>query len=136
MKRYNWNEINEYAKEHTVKECSEKFGFCMAAWSLAVKKGKVTARSNLKPLENMLVKNSSFKRVSIKRKIIQEGTIPYECEKCHNKGWWEGEKLSLVLDHRNGINNDHRKENLRFLCPNCNSQTPTFSGRNVKRNRS
>ena len=24
-------------------------------------------------------------------------------------------------------------ENLRLLCPNCNSQTDTFAGRNVKR---
>ena len=37
----------------------------------------------------------------------------------------------MVLDHINGINNDHRLENLRMLCPNCNSQQDTFAGRNV-----
>jgi hypothetical protein len=36
----------------------------------------------------------------------------------------------LVLDHINGINNDYRMDNLRLQCPNCHSQTPTFSGRN------
>ena len=41
-------------------------------------------------------------------------------------------KLTLQLDHINGINNDNRKENLRFLCPNCHSQTDTFAGRNLK----
>ena len=41
-------------------------------------------------------------------------------------------KLTLQLDHINGINNDNRKENLRFLCPNCHSQTNTFAGKNLK----
>lgn len=38
----------------------------------------------------------------------------------------------MVLDHINGIHNDNRLENLRMLCPNCNSQTLTFTGRNSK----
>jgi predicted amidophosphoribosyltransferase len=38
----------------------------------------------------------------------------------------------LVLDHINGIDNDHRLKNLRLLCPNCNSQTRTFAGKNIK----
>ena len=32
----------------------------------------------------------------------------------------------------NGKNNDHRIENLRFLCPNCHSQTATYAGKNKK----
>lgn len=36
-----------------------------------------------------------------------------------------GEKVVLILDHINGINNDNRLENLRFACPNCNSQLKT-----------
>ena len=39
----------------------------------------------------------------------------------------------LQLDHINGINTDHRLENLRLLCPNCHSQTPTYCGVNVKK---
>jgi hypothetical protein len=42
--------------------------------------------------------------------------------------------MSLVLDHINGVNDDdYTPSNLRLLCPNCNSQTPTFCGRNMKR---
>ena len=34
--------------------------------------------------------------------------------------------------NNNGKNNDNRLENLRFLCPNCHSQTETYSGKNNK----
>ncbi|MBX9580218.1 MAG: HNH endonuclease [Gemmataceae bacterium] len=39
---------------------------------------------------------------------------------------WQGCPLSLHLDHVNGVNNDNRLENLRFLCPNCHSQTESY----------
>jgi hypothetical protein len=42
---------------------------------------------------------------------------------------WNEKKLTLQLDHINGIRNDHRLENLRWLCPNCHSQTETFCGK-------
>lgn len=44
---------------------------------------------------------------------------------------WQGKELVLVLDHINGIHSDNRLNNLRLLCPNCNSQTSTFAGRNT-----
>lgn len=34
------------------------------------------------------------------------------------------------------MNNDNRLENLRFLCPNCHSQTTTYGSRNQQRNES
>ena len=48
---------------------------------------------------------------------------------------WNGKSITLQLDHTNGIRTDNRLENLRLLCPNCHSQTITFSGRNKKKNR-
>lgn len=59
-------------------------------------------------------------------------TVCYTCEVCGNNGTWRGSKLVLQMDHRNGDRNDNRFENLRWLCPNCHSQTPTFGSKNRK----
>lgn len=82
-------------------------------------------------LEEIMVENSTYQNTTkLKERIIREGIIPYECAICGNKGEWNGTKLVLQLDHINGKHYDHRKENLRFLCPNCHSQTETYSGKN------
>jgi hypothetical protein len=48
------------------------------------------------------------------------------------------ELFSMLLTDMasNGDTFDYRIENLRLLCPNCNSQQPTFAGRNKGRYRS
>jgi 5-methylcytosine-specific restriction endonuclease McrA len=84
--------------------------------------------------EEIYVENSKFQRGHLKKRILESGLIPYECLECGLKGEWNCKKLVLRLDHINGVNNDHRDNNLRFLCPNCDSQQPTYAGRNVKRN--
>jgi len=81
----------------------------------------------------VFIENSTYPRQNLKRRIINEKLIPYICNKCHNNGIWENQKLSLHLDHINGINNDNRIENLRFLCPNCHSQTETYGGKKNKK---
>jgi hypothetical protein len=52
----------------------------------------------------------------------------YACAWC-GISEWRGVPLVLHNDHINGINNDNRLPNLRFLCPNCHSQTPTYGNR-------
>ena len=43
-----------------------------------------------------------------------------------------GKKMSLIIDHINGIWNDNRIENLRIVCPNCNATLDTHCGKNNK----
>ena len=94
---------------------------------------KAKPRTSGVDLRTVMVTGSTYPRSKLKPRIIKEKLIEYRCQICDQGPMWRREKLVLVLDHINGINNDHRKKNLRFLCPNCNSQTPTFCGRNHKK---
>ncbi len=67
-----------------------------------------------------------------KKKLITEGLLINKCYICGLTSWLNN-SISLQIDHVNGINDDHRLENLRLLCPNCHSQTKTFAGRNIKK---
>jgi len=82
-------------------------------------------------LKSMLTDNSNYSRSNIKKRLISENILEYKCAKCKIDGIWNNEPLSLQLDHINGIRNDNRLENLRLLCPNCHSQTPTFGSKNL-----
>lgn len=84
------------------------------------------------PLEDILVENSDYSRSHLKSRLIKEGLLKNECNECGLLPNWNGKSLVMILDHINGINNDNRIENLRLLCPNCNSQQDTFAGRNQK----
>ena len=83
-----------------------------------------------KSIEEVAVENSTFDRASLKAKILKLGLKKYECEECGQPPMWRGKEIHLILDHINGINNDHRLENLRFLCPMCNATLDTHGGKN------
>lgn len=53
----------------------------------------------------------------------------HKCEIC-NTTEWMGQEVPLILDHINGNPEDHRLENLRLVCGNCDMQLPTYKSRN------
>lgn len=55
-----------------------------------------------------------------------------KCLRCGISSW-QGKKISFELDHIDGNNRNYNRNNLRYLCPNCHSQTDTFRGRNMVR---
>ena len=84
-------------------------------------------------VKDLFVKDSKYtNRARLKIRVLKDKLIKYECAFCKNKGDWKEKKLVLVLDHINGVKNDHRLENLRFVCPNCDSQLPTFKSKNIQ----
>ncbi|RYZ90435.1 MAG: hypothetical protein EOP04_03930 [Proteobacteria bacterium] len=69
---------------------------------------------------------------TIKRLLKRHNLIQHQC-KCGLTDEWQGKKLILQLEHKNGNTNDNRLENLEWLCANCHSQTSTYAGRNRNR---
>ena len=53
-----------------------------------------------------------------------------KCAICGIVNEWQGEPLNFVLDHIDGDASNSARENLRLVCPNCDSQLPTFKSRN------
>lgn len=64
------------------------------------------------------------KSTLLRRAMVESG-VPYQCFSCGVGAKWNGKKLVLEVDHKNGLWFDCRLSNLRFLCPNCHSQEPT-----------
>ena len=85
------------------------------------------------PENQIFITNSHVSRNTLRRYYKQKTLDSYYCSICGQSSYWQNKELSLILDHINGINNDNRLENLRWVCPNCNQQLPTTGSRNIKK---
>ena len=57
-------------------------------------------------------------------------TVGNKCSVCNQPNIWNGKPLQLQLDHTDGNRDNWTLGNLRLICPNCHTQTDTYSGRN------
>ena len=73
-------------------------------------------------------KHPYYQTNTLRKRLISEGYKTGECEECHITEW-NGKPITIELDHIDGNRNNHSLENLKMLCPNCHSQTPTFRGK-------
>lgn len=62
----------------------------------------------------------------LRRALIESG-VEQICNMCGIPSEWRGSFLQLEIDHIDGDRLNNVRDNLRFLCPNCHSQTETFS---------
>ena len=80
-----------------------------------------------RPLNEILTFDSDYANTDhLKHRLIKEGVLKENCYECGISEWW-GRKLSLHLDHKDGNRRNNLRGNLRLLCPNCHSLTPTYS---------
>lgn len=71
------------------------------------------------------------KTVVLRQAMLESG-IKYSCVECGLSGEWNSKPIVLQIDHKDGDAANNVRENLRFLCPNCHSQTETFGVKNRK----
>ena len=95
-------------------------------------KGKTHNWAKKIPLKEILVKDSTYNNNrTLKKQLFEKGLLENKCQLCGLESEWKGKPIVLRLDHINGTNSDNRLENLRMVCPNCDSQLDTFAGRNT-----
>lgn len=132
-RRYEWSSVQAFYDDgNSVRDCAREFGFSTASWHDAVKRGLITPRPSFRPLEEIFAANTRRNRGHLKERLLRLGLKDGRCERCGISEWHE-HPLSIALHHINGDRLDNRLENLELLCPNCHSQTDTYSGRNGHR---
>ena len=116
----NFQTIKKYIKKYNIDISHFQNGFSI-----------MNIPKNKQKLEDILVKDSLFSRHSLKERLYKENLKKKECEICGmGEEWFSDNKIVHILDHINGDPYDNRIDNLRIVCPNCNSTLETSTGKN------
>ena len=121
----------------TVHTRIEKLGLDTSHWTGAAwnQGERYKAFGRKATLEEILIENSPYAFThGLRGRLLKEGRKQHQCERCGLSEWCD-HPIPLELHHANGINNDHRLENLQLLCPNCHALTDNYRGKNQYNNK-
>lgn len=87
-----------------------------------------------RPVEDYLNNSAPIDSSQLKARLLKEGYLWNHCYLCFHPPQWQGQPLTLQLDHIDGDSYNNNLSNLRILCPHCHTQTSTYAGKkNQKR---
>lgn len=93
-----------------------------------VKKPKGPGRDKFDLQDILDGKHPQYASHKLRLRLFAAGLKENKCEEC-SIDEWQGKPISMHLEHIDGNHYNHRLENLKILCPNCHSQTPTFGSK-------
>jgi Zn finger protein HypA/HybF involved in hydrogenase expression len=119
-----------------MEEAANKSGFCyltfrrhakkLGVWNPCLQPKRSKDKANLQDY----ISGKVYGKCShLKENLYKYGIKHNQCETCKITEW-HGLPLVCELDHIDGDTSNNRLDNLRILCPNCHSQTPTFRAKN------
>lgn len=80
-------------------------------------------------LRNTRIRKQGFANNEREARQFLISTAKHECSICNTREW-QGKPVPLVMDHIDGHAENNSLDNIRFVCPNCDAQLPTYKSKN------